>query len=187
MAFQRRSPRSGVVLARQLPRRLDGLGAARDEEDPVEVAWRDGRDLRRELDGPRVRVRPVDVERQLAHLRRGRLADLLAEAVADVDAEQAGERVEVALAVHVLEVAAVAADDHRHVAVGVAAHAGEVQPEMVARRPLQLLRCHPSLGRAHANLSIASASAFSRRRCQRMLTIISPTATTKMMVPITLT
>jgi hypothetical protein len=60
-----------------------------------------------------VRVRPVRVERQLAHLLERRLAHLLAEAVAEVDREEPGERVEVALAVRVLEVAAVAADDDR--------------------------------------------------------------------------
>ena len=79
-----------------------------------------------------MRVRPVRVEGQLAHLLERRLPDLLAEAVADVDREQAGERVEVALPVRVLEVAAVAADDDRHLGVAVAAHAGEVQPEVVA-------------------------------------------------------
>ncbi len=104
-----------VVLARELPRRLDSLRAARAEEDAVEVARRERRHLVRELDRARVRVRPVRVERQLAHLLERRLADLLAERVADVDGEEAGERVEVALAVHVLEVAPVAADDDRHV------------------------------------------------------------------------
>ena len=65
-------------------------------------------------------------------LRLTRLTDLLAEAVPDVDGEQAGERIEVALAVDVLEVAAVTADDDRHLAVHVAGHAGEVQPQVVA-------------------------------------------------------
>src|SRR5438067_7242185 len=37
---------------------------------------------------------PVRVERQLAHLRGRRLADLVAEPVADVDREQAGQRVQ---------------------------------------------------------------------------------------------
>ena len=78
-------------------------------------------------------VRPVGVERQLAHLLECRLADLLAVAVADVDGEQAGERVEVALAVRVPEVAAVALDDDRHVLVlAEPAHAGEVHPQVVA-------------------------------------------------------
>jgi hypothetical protein len=58
-----------------------------------------------------------------AHLRRGGLAHLLAEAVADVHAEEAGERIQVAPPRDVLEIAAVAANDHLQLArVGVAAH-----------------------------------------------------------------
>jgi RNA polymerase sigma factor (sigma-70 family) len=83
----------------------------------------------RQLHRAGMRVCPVDGERQLAHLRRGRLAHLLPEAVADVDGEEAGERVEVAFASAVLEVAAVAPDDHRNV-VGVP-HLSEMQPEMI--------------------------------------------------------
>ena len=98
----------GVVLPGELPCRLDGLRATRDEEDAVEVAGRERCKLRRELDRLRMRVRPVGVERQLAHLLERRLADLLAVAVADVDREQSGERVEVALAVRIPEVAPVA-------------------------------------------------------------------------------
>ena len=142
-----------VVLARELPRRLDRLGAAGDEEGAVEVARRERGQLARELDRARVRVRPVRVEGQLAHLLERRLADLLAEAVADVDREEAGERVQVALPVRVLEVAAVAADDDRHLVRGVAAHAGEVHPQVVAGGLLQvgggvvvLMRRFPSGG-----------------------------------------
>ena len=78
-----------VVLARELPRRLDRLRAAGDEEHAVQVAGRERRDLRGQLDRARVRVRPVRVEGQLAHLLERRLADLLAEAVAEVDREEA--------------------------------------------------------------------------------------------------
>src|SRR5438067_1121943 len=84
-----------VVLARELPRRLDRLRPAGDEEDAVEVAGRERGDLLRELDRAGMRVRPVRVERQLAHLLERGLADLLAVAVADVDGEEARERVEV--------------------------------------------------------------------------------------------
>ena len=87
-------------------------------------------------------VRPVRVEGQLPHLRERRLADLLAERVADVDGEEAGERVEIPLAVHVLEVAAVPADDDRHVGVAVPAHAREVQPQVVARSLLEIDGAH---------------------------------------------
>src|SRR5207248_2465298 len=67
------------VLARELPSRLDGLRSARAEKDPVEVARCERRHLRGELDRARVRVRPVRVEGQLAHLVERRLADLLTE------------------------------------------------------------------------------------------------------------
>ena len=98
-----------VVLAGELPGRLGGLRPAGHEERAVEVARSELGQLRGQLDRARVGEGPVDRERQLAHLRGGRLAHLGAVAVADVHAEQPGERVEVALAVRVLEVAAVAA------------------------------------------------------------------------------
>jgi hypothetical protein len=50
-----------------------------------------------------VGIAPVRVEGELAQLRGSGLSDLVAEAVADVDGEQARERVEIALAVDVLE------------------------------------------------------------------------------------
>jgi hypothetical protein len=53
--------------------------------------------------------------------------------VSDLDREQAGERVEVALAVRVLEITAVAAHDDWHVLVAVRAHPSEVEPQVVAR------------------------------------------------------
>jgi hypothetical protein len=85
-----------------------------------------------------VREGPVGRERQLAHLGCGRLAHLLAEPIADVDAEEAGQRVGVATSGGVLEVAAVAADRHLElVRVSVVAHLGEVQPEMVERGALE--------------------------------------------------
>ena len=138
-----------VVLARELPGGLDRLGAAGDEEDTVQVAGRERRHLLRELDRARVRVRPVGVEGQLAHLLERGLAHLLAEAVADVHREEAGERVEVALAVRVLEVAAVAADDDRHLAVPEPAHAREVEPEVVAGGLLQVACAGDGLGDGH--------------------------------------
>jgi hypothetical protein len=85
-----------------------------------------------------MRIAPVRVEGELAQLRRGRLADLVAEAVADVDGEETRERVEVALAVDVLEVAAVAAHDDRDVLAREAGHTREVQPEVIPGGLLQL-------------------------------------------------
>src|SRR3954470_18684009 len=100
-----------VVLARELPGGLDSLRAAGDEEDAVQVAGCELRELVRELDRTRMRVRPVRVEGQLAHLLERGLAHLVPVRVADLDREEAGQRVEVALAVVVVQVAALAADD----------------------------------------------------------------------------
>ena len=152
----------GVVLAGELPGGLDRLGAAGDEEDPVQVAGGERGDLGRQLDRARMRVAPVGVERQLAHLRRGRLPDLLAESVPDVDGEEAGERVEVALAVDVLEVAAVTANDDRHLAVRVAGHAGEVQPQVVSRSLLQFVCGQGGRGEAHTAPFFCSTGSIDR-------------------------
>ena len=129
-----------VVLACELPGGLDGLGAAVHEEDAVQVTRGERRDLGGELDGARVRVAPVRVEGQLAHLRGGRFPHLLPVPIADLDGEETGESVEVALPLGVLEVAPVAAHDDREIVLLVAAHACEVQPQMLARGALQLLR-----------------------------------------------
>ena len=144
--LQARLVAGDVVLAGELPRRLHGLRAAGDEEDAVQVARRERRELGGELDRARVRIRPVRVERQLAHLLERRLADLLAEPVAEVHREEAGERVEVAVALAVLEITAVAAHDDRRLA---AAHPREVEPEMVARRALEGLGVVRCLERRH--------------------------------------
>ena len=114
---RRRSAR-GVIGLRELPRRLDRLGAAGGEEDAVEVSGRQLSDARGELDRARMRVAPVGVEAELGGLTRGRLADLGA-TVADVDAVQRREAVEIALAVLVVDVAALAARDHGHLVIGV--------------------------------------------------------------------
>ena len=125
-----------VVVAGQLQRRLDRLRAARGEEDAVEVGGGERGDPRRQLDRARVGVAPQRVEVELLHLAGGRLAELGA-AVPGVDAEEAGEAIEVAVAVLVVDVAALAADDDRDLVVGpVGAHPREVHPEMA---PGQLL------------------------------------------------
>ena len=105
-----------VVLAAELERRVDGLRAAGGEEDAVEVAGGELGDARGELDRLRVRVVPVRVEAELLGLVGAGLGDVAA-AVADVHAEQGGEPVEVALAVLVVDVAPVAADDDRDLVV----------------------------------------------------------------------
>jgi hypothetical protein len=125
-----------VVVAGELECRLDRLGATRREEDPVEVPGRELRDPCRQLDGTRVCVAPVGVERELLRLRCGSLRELLAP-VAGVHAEQRGKPVEVAAAVLVPHVAAFAADDDRHVLAVVGAHPREVHPEMAPREFLK--------------------------------------------------
>ncbi len=144
-----------VVLPRELPRRLDRLGAAGAEEDAVQIPGRERRDLRRQLDRARMGVRPVRVERQLAHLLERRLADLVAERVADVDGEEAGECVDVAPPVRVLEMAAVTAHDDRDVLDAVPAHAGEVHPEVLLGGALQIDR----LDGGHRHGSLCSSGA----------------------------
>ena len=123
-------PARGIELTRELPGGLDSLRASGAEEHPVQVTGCERGNLGRELDRARVGVRPVGVEGELAHLRERCLADLLAEAVADVDGEQPRQRVQVSLAVYILEVTAVAADDDRHLGVPIPAHTGEVHPEV---------------------------------------------------------
>lgn len=77
------------------------------------------------------------VEGQLAHLSRRGLGDLLAVRVADLNREEAGESVQVAVARVVFEVAAAPAHDDRRL---VAAHLREVEPEVVARERAQVCR-----------------------------------------------
>ncbi len=117
-------------------------------------------ELGRELGGRRVRERPVRVVRQLAHLLERRLAELLAVRVADLHGEEPAEHVEVALAVRVEEVGALAALDDRDLAVAVAAHRGEVQPEVILGLALQF-RVRARLDR-HVRPSSASGHASTR-------------------------
>src|SRR5207244_13196164 len=113
-------------------------------------------------------------DKELAQLRQGRRADLLAEAVADVDGEEGREGIEIALAVDVLEVAPVTADDDRHVAVAVPTHAGEVHPQVILGRLLQVD-------------DGGQLAPFERRIWTRTLPSMAATAMTKMAVPITFT
>ena len=143
-------PGDPAVVARELQRRLDRLGAARGEEDAVEVAGRQARDPSRQLDRARMRVAPVGDEVELADLALHRLADLGA-AVAGVAAEEAREAVEVAVAVLVVDVGALAAGDDRDRVLGVvAAHAREVHPQVLAG---ELLEVGAGLGGARGSRS----------------------------------
>ena len=98
-----------ALVAPVLPRHLDGglhrLAAAEGEEDVVEVAGRQLGDLGGELDGRLVGDLEDVVDRQLLHLRLDGVVDLGA-AVADVDGPQAGEGVDVLVALGVVDDAA---------------------------------------------------------------------------------
>ena len=145
-----RAPTHREVLPRQLPRRLHRLGAARDEEDPIEVTRRQRRNLGRQLDRARMRVRPIRIERQLPHLRKRRPADLLPKAVTEVDRKQSRQRVEITPAIHVLEITAVAAHNDRRL---LTMHIREVEPEMIVRQTAELLGGRRALRDAHPVVS----------------------------------
>ena len=136
------SPLGQVVLADDLPGGLDRLRAAVGEEDAVEVAGRALGDRLREVDRRRVRGRPVGVERERGQLLRRRGRHLLAERVADLGAEQRREPVEVALAVGVEDVGALAALEHQQrLAPGPeGAVAREVHQQVAVRALLQVGR-----------------------------------------------
>ena len=119
----------------QLPRRLDGLAAAGGEEHPVEVAGRQRGQAAGQLDGGRVGVGPQREVGQLAAWRAGGLGQL-GPPVAGLHGEQAGQAVEVALAVAVPHVAALAPLDDGD-AVGARGQPGEVAPQVVAGGLLQ--------------------------------------------------
>ena len=120
------------VLAGQLDGGLHRVAAGGGEEHAVEVAGGVVGQPLGQRDGRLVGERPDGEVGQLLALLAGGLGDLLA-AVADLHGEQAGEAVEVALAVLVVDVAAFAAGDHRHVVAGERAEAGEVHPQMTLR------------------------------------------------------
>ncbi len=128
-----------VVLARQLQRRLDRLAAAAGEEHAVEVAGRERRDSSGELDRRRMRIGPVGEEPELLGLVGAGLRDVRA-SVADVDAEQRRQPVEVPVAVLVIHVAAFATNDDRHVGLRVRRHARKVQPQVALRLLLERVR-----------------------------------------------
>ena len=117
----------------------------------------------------------------IASSRSDRLAPLVAERVADVHREEPGERVEVALPVRVLEVAAVAADDDRDVGDLVATHAGEVHPEVLLGRFLEVERgyrggghatpCRARLADRYSQKTLPSAKAMATRKMALAMTL----------------
>ena len=122
------------VLLRELPGGLDRLAATGREEDPVQVAGCIAREALGELDRARMRVRPDREEGELLGLPGAGGCKFLA-AVPRLHDEQAREPIEVLVAAVIPYVGAFALDDDRDVpAVVVARVAGEVHPEVVARR-----------------------------------------------------
>jgi len=75
-----------------------------------------------------------------------------------VDAEERGQPVEITLAVLVPDVTAVAAHEHRHLAVRKGPHAREVHPEVALGQLLEAALRHGMLGRRHAPTSLTSRS-----------------------------
>ena len=124
-----------VVLG-ELERGLDRLAAAGGEEDLVEVARRLVGETIGQLDRGRVRVRPQGEERQLGSLRRGSLGQSTS-TVPCVHDEEAGEPVEVLLALGIPDAVPLALDDDGHARLGHRGLPGEVHPEMVLRHRLQ--------------------------------------------------
>ena len=90
----------------------------------------------RELDRGRMGVAPHREVAEAAALLRADVGELLA-TVARLHHEQPRQRVEVALAVVVVEPAALAVVDDRHGMVVVGAHAAEVQPEVAGAELLE--------------------------------------------------
>jgi hypothetical protein len=86
-----------------------------------------------------MRRAPVGVERQRRELARRGGRHLLAVAVADLRAEQARQRIDVALALGVEDVRALAALEHQQV---LDALLGEMQQQVIVRRLLQLVVGH---------------------------------------------
>jgi hypothetical protein len=95
----------GVVLAGDLPGGLDGFGAAAGEEGVLDVDGRDPGQAFGEFDGGRVcGGGPQRAEAEFAELPVGGLGELGRVGVAELAAVQAGEAVDVASAVRVVDV-----------------------------------------------------------------------------------
>ena len=130
------------VLAGELPGRLDRLAAAGGEEHAIEIARGEVGKTVGELDAGRVGVAPLREVGELRGLLGGGFGKLDA-SVADLDDEEPREPVEVALAVGVVDVGALAALDDGDLAfLVVGPHAREVHPEVPARRGLELVVGH---------------------------------------------
>src|SRR5690606_8699723 len=106
--------------------------AAGGEEHAVEVAGCETRQALGQLGRLGVGVGPEREVRQLLRLLGGGLGQLGA-SVTDLDDEETRQSVEVALAVDVVDVGALTADDGGDLGLLVGAVPGEVQPQVVPR------------------------------------------------------
>jgi hypothetical protein len=119
-----------VELLGQFPRALHRFAAAGGEEHPVQIAGGVVRQPVGQFDCGWGGVGPQREEVQCLGLLGGGLGELLS-AVADLNHEQSGQAVEIALAMAVVDVAALATgDDRRRDAVSVP---GEVTPQVAVR------------------------------------------------------
>ena len=145
---------------------LDRLGAARAEEEAIEVARRQPGQHLAELHRGCVRVARRGHIGELACLLRHRLADLLA-AVADVHDIKTGNSIEEGTSVGVVERRALAAnDDMQPIALGKVEPARRMDPDTIERLPLNPCElasfqfvCHAILLRA---VAVRPGSADSR-------------------------
>ena len=123
-----RLPVESPVAACDLRSRVDGLAAARAEEDRRVVDGCEVRDSRGELESRRVRVVAEHVvRRERTELRRHRVRDL-GTAVADVREPQTGGRVQVLRPGDVPNRRSLAAGEYELVPLDLA-HRGERMPE----------------------------------------------------------
>ena len=152
-----------VVGERDLHRALDRLGTGVAEEDAVEVAGRQLRNARRELELLRVGAQERRGEVELEELPADRLRDLLA-AVAGRAAEQSGRRVDELLAPVVPEVHPFRADDHPRIGLEFAV-GRERHPVFVERDAARVdLVAQREFGVAHGLSPEASFSCRALRR-----------------------
>ena len=118
----------GPVAACDLRGRVDGLAAARAEEDCRVLDGRQLGETRGELESRLVRmVAEYVVRSERAELYRNRVCDL-GSAVTDVREPETGRRIDVLRSVGVPDPRALAPDEHELVAVDLA-HCGERVPE----------------------------------------------------------
>jgi thymidylate synthase ThyX len=120
-------------LLGRLPRRFDCLAATAGEEHLVEVAWRVRAQSLGKFHSFRMGEPPHREVRELACLFRSNFGELRP-TMAYLYSKQAGQAVQVALTVRVVDVRTVTSNDGRDGTICVRRHAREVHPQVVIRR-----------------------------------------------------